>query len=250
MKGSIRSGMKQAMNIRAAFGILSMAVLIFLSSSDTLLQAFPVVSFMPNNYHTDFILNALRSDVIAPFIPILAVLPFTTSYIDDVKTKIARFFLIRTSYTSYLVSRVVICFLSGGFVVGAGILLAWVASALLFLPVEKAAEVPSESTAILLKTCGLLFMNGGLWAVAGMAMSTIMESKYIAYASPFVIYYLLVILYERYCPDYFLIFPREWFNPSNRWPFGYLGSAIFMLELTLMFVLLFLFRAKRRLQEL
>ena len=93
-------------------------------------------------------------------------------------------------------------------------------------------------------------MNGGFWAVVGITMSTLMESKYIAYASPFVIYYLLVILYERYFPDCFLIYPREWINPSNLWPFGYWGPAILMIELTLVFASIFIYRAGRRLRQL
>ena len=241
---------RQFMNIRMTLGIISMIILVFLSSTDTLLQLFPVISLQPSHYHAEFVLNALRSDTLAPFIPILAVLPFTASYIDDVKSRFARFFLIRTGYTTYLANRIVVCFLSGGFVIATGALLAWGISALLFLPMEKAAQAPFESTALLLKTLGLLFLNGGLWAVVGMTMSTLMESKYIAYASPFVIYYLLVILYERYFPDCFLICPREWVTPSNLWPLGFGGPAILMIELTILFAFIFVFRAGRRLREL
>lgn len=250
MGKSICSGTKQAINVRTALGIFSMVVLVFLSSMDTLLQLFPITSLKPSGYHAEFVLNAIRSDTIAPFLPILAVLPFTANYIDDVKSKFARFYLIRTSYRTYLVSRILVCFLSGGFVIATGTILSWGVSAVLFLPIEKAPDAPVESTAILLKTCGLLFLNGGLWAVVGMTMSTLMESKYIAHASPFVLYYLLVILYERYLPDCFLIYPREWTNPSNLWPLGYGGAALLMLELTLLFSLIFVYRAGRRLREL
>ncbi len=250
MKSSICSGMKRVINVRTALGTFSIAMLVFLSSMDTLLKLFPVSSLQPNDYHTSFVLNALRSDTMVPFIPILAVLPFTANYIDDVKSKFARFFLIRTGYTTYLASRIVVCFLSGGFVIVTGGLLAWGVSALLFLPMEKTAQTPFESTSLLLKTLGLLFLNGGLWAVVGMAMSTLMESKHIAYASPFVIYYLLVILYERYFPDCFLICPREWVNPSKLWPLVFGGPAILMIELTILFALIFVFRAGRRLREL
>ena len=111
-------------------------------------------------------------------------------------------------------------------------------------------ETSSDSTMILLKTCGLLFLNGGLWAVIGMTMSSIMESKYIAYASPFVMYYMLVIINERYFPDAYLIYPREWLVPSDLWPFGFLGPAILMIELAHIVAILFIFRAGRRLQEI
>ena len=130
-----------------------------------------------------------------------------------------------------------------------GILLAWGASALLFLPMEKVAEASSEASAILLKTCVLLFLNGGLWAVVGMTMSTIMESKYIAYASPFIVYYLLVILYERYFPNAWLLYPKNWIDPEI-WPYEAGSAAEFLLELTLLCGLVFYIRGKRRLEKL
>ena len=249
MKCSIYSGIKQVLNKQTFIGIITMAILIFLSSVDTLLQLFPATSLQPNDYHTDFILNALHSDTLASFIPILAVLPFTASYIDDVKSRFARFFLIRTDYTTYLISHILVCFLSGGLVIAAGTLLAWGASTLLFLPMEKAAEVSSNSTALFLKTCGLLFLNGGLWAIIGMTMSTIMESKYIAYASPFIVYYLLVILYERYFPNAWLLYPENWLDPEI-WPYGIGSAALFLLELTFLCGLVFYIRGKRRLEQL
>ena len=101
----------------------------------------------------------------------------------------------------------------------------------------------------LIEICFLLFVNGGFWSVVGMAMSTLMESKYISYATPFVLYYLLVILYERYFSDLFIIYPKTWTDPAA-WPFGCWGAAIFLLEMTLIFAILFAFRAGRRLQQL
>lgn len=249
MNGSISTVVRQAVNIRIALGIFSMAALYFLSSLETLLRLFPVTALQLEHFHTNFLLNALRPDTLSSSIPILAVLPFSASYIDDVKSKFVRFFLIRTNYSSYLVARILVCFLSGGLVIVIGTLLAWGASALLFLPMEKVAEASSEASAILLKTCVLLFLSGGLWAVMGMTMSTIMESKYIAYASPFIVYYLLVILYERYFPDAWLLYPKNWLDPEI-WPYGVGSAAVFLLELTLLCGLVFYIRGKRRLEKL
>lgn len=249
MGSSICVEMRQALNVRTALGVCALVVLVFLSSANTLLQLFPITSLQSNGYHTELVQTALGSDVLAPFLPILAVLPYAASYIDDVKSKFARFFLVRTDYTTYLVSRILVCFFSGGLVITAGALLAWGASALLFLPLERVEETTSEATVILLKTCGLLFLNGGLWAVVGMAMSTLMESKYIAYASPFIVYYLLVILYERYFPDAWLLYPRNWLDPDI-WPYGVGSAAIFLLEMTFLWGLVFCIRGKRRLEAL
>ena len=142
-----------------------------------------------------------------------------------------------------------VCFLCGGGVILLGNLLSWGVSALLFVPMEMATEKDVASTTSLMPILVLFFLSGGLWAVVGMALSTIMESKYIAYASPFVTYYLLVILCERYLPAAYLLYPPNWTKP-NVWPYGAWGASIFLLELTLVFSILFTIRAKRRLREL
>lgn len=226
-----------------------MVLLLFLSSVDSLLQLFPCLSLLSNGYHSEFVSNALSSDTVASFVPILAVLPFAACYIDDIKSKFARFYLVRSSYATYLASRVLVCFISGGLVIVTGVLLAWGISSLLFLPIEKASEVSSEYNILLLKSCVLLFLNGGLWATLGIAMSTIMESKYISYSSPFILYYLLVILYERYFPDAWLLYPKNWLNPEI-WPYGVGSAVVFLLELTFFSGLLFYFRGRRRLESL
>lgn len=249
MNKSIWSEMKQCINVRTALGVFSIGLLVFLSSTETLLRLFPVTSLQPNDYHTIFVQNALCSDTMAPFIPILSVLPFGANYISDIKSKFARFSLIRTNYSTYLINRIFISFLSGGLVIVTGILLAWGASALLFLPIEKVAETPSEATLLLLETSGLLFLNSGLWSVLGMTMSTVMESKYIAYASPFIVYYLLVILYERYFPDTWLLSPKNWLDPEI-WPYGLGSATLFFLELTFLCGLVFYIRGRRRLENL
>ncbi len=250
MKNALLSSLREASWIRTIVGIFAMTLVIVFASADSLIRVYREQRMLDYDYHTNLILTALSSDTVAPFLPILAVLPFSAGYIDNVKSKFARFFLIRTSYRTYLLSRCAVCFLLGGLVPTLGTLLCWGGGSLVFLPMEYAPKSPSEVPAMLLKECGLLFLSGGMWAVAGMAMSTLMESKYIAYASPFVIYYLMVILYERYLPKCFLIYPREWIAPSKLWPFGAWGPAVLMLELSLLFTLLFYFRAERRLRQL
>ena len=63
MRGSICTGMKQATNARTALGAFSMAMLVFLSSMDTILKLFPVTSLQPNDYHTNFVISAIYSDI-------------------------------------------------------------------------------------------------------------------------------------------------------------------------------------------
>lgn len=224
--------------------------MLILSSTETLLRLFPITTLIPQNYHWTLLENALRSDTVSPFIPILAVLPFSACYIDDLKNKFARYFVIRCGNGTYIVSRICVCFLSGGLAIATGILITAGLAAIVFIPLEQDSMSSSfDAVQNFGKFLLLYFITSGFWAVVGMAMSTLMESKYISYATPFVLYYLLVILYERYFSDLFIIYPKTWTDPAA-WPFGCWGAVIFLLEMALIFAILFAFRAGRRLQQL
>jgi len=204
---------------------------------------------MVQGYHDVLILNALTSDTWRIFTPILAGIPFSAEYTEDIKSKFVRTVLIREGYASYLLGHALTCWLSSGFALLLGASIAYSLVTLCVLPMEFASQNSQEMNSAVATQFLILVLNGGLWAIVGMAMSTIMESKYIAYASPFIIYYLLVILYERYLPKAYQIYPPNWIDASV-WPFGAWGVAIFLSELTFAFGILFVTRAGRRLHEL
>ncbi len=250
MKNAVKSGIRQAVNGRLCMVILAVVAMIGFSLAKDLLKLFQNPYLLPAGFHNDLLVQAITSDTFAPALPLLASLPFSGCYVDDIKSKFARFFLLRTSYGRYLASRFLVCFLMGGLVIGAGCCLAWGGIALLMMPMEQAGEGNPAMITLAIQTVLLASLCGGFWAVVGMTMSTLMESKYIAYASPFVIYYLLIILCERYFTDAVLFYPMQWLNPSEGWPFGPWGVAVLLLELTALAALVFFFRGKRRLREL
>ena len=250
MKIGIVSGFRQVSRLWMIVVPLALMVLIMTSFVDPLLRTYWEYSYIPKGFHIELLIQGLRSNTVSSFLPILAALPFGGCLVDDLKSKFARFFLIRSSYRTYIMSRIIVGFLAGGLAILSGALIAWGTTAAILIPIEQEIE-GMEPAAIdgLIEICFLLFVNGGFWSVVGMAMSTLMESKYISYATPFVFYYLLVILYERYFSDLFIIYPKTWTDPTA-WPFGCWDAAIFLLEMTLIFALLFAFRARRRLQQL
>lgn len=250
MKNAVKSGIRQAVNARLGMVILAVFAMIGFSLTNDLLNLFQNPYLLPAGYHNDILVQAITSDTFAPALPLLAALPFSGCYVDDIKSKFARFFLLRSSFGQYLLSRFAVCFLMGGFVIGAGCCLAWGGISLLLLPMERAGEGNPAMITLAIQTILLASLCGGFWAVVGMTMSTLMESKYIAYVSPFVIYYLLIILCERYFTDAVLLYPMQWLNPSEGWPFGPWGVAVLLLELTALAALVFFFRGKRRLEQL
>lgn len=250
MKNAISGGFRQAANIWFFLVPILTAAVIMMNFVDPVIRTCRENGFFVQGFHVEILTDGFQSDALLSFLPILAALPFGGCFVDDLKSKFARFFLIRSSYRTYIISHIIVGFLAGGLTILSGALIAWGTTAAVLIPIEREIE-GMEPAAIdgLIEICFLLFVNGGFWSVVGMAMSTLMESKYISYATPFVLYYLLVILYERYFSDLFIIYPKTWTDP-NAWPFGSWGAAIFLLEMTLIFAFLFAYRAGRRLQQL
>ena len=236
-------GLRFCMAALVALGLISSAYI------QPVLQTVQQAGRFRQGYHNELIICAISSDALSAFIPALAAIPLSAEYLEDIKNKVSRLFLIRGSYSNYLLGHCFACWLCGGSSVLLGALTAWGITTTIFLPLERLVDNPPELRLQIIERLVLLFLNGGLWAVLGMTMSTIMESKYIAYASPFIVYYLLVILYERYFPEAGLLSPKNWLDLKT-WPYG-LGSAIlFLLELTFLCGLIFYIRGKRRLEAL
>lgn len=250
MKNAISSGFRQGAAKRMVPSILLTCLVIGVNFVDPVVRVFRDSGYLYQGFTVETMTAGLKSYALAAFLPVLAVLPFGGSFVDDVKSKFARFFLIRTGYGTYAVSRVIVGFLAGGLAVLIGALTTWGTMAVVCQPMEQAIAglVPPDGTE-LTERCVLLFLNAGMWSVVGLTMSTFMESKYIAYASPFVVYYLLVILCQRYLTDVFLLYPGNWLSPDV-WPLGIWGAVIFLVELTVIFAIVFVIRAVRRMRNL
>lgn len=250
MSTLIVSGICQGWSSKTVVAIIATTFALAMASFDTLLHFLQTPSLLPHDYHLDFTIAAIKSNTFMPFLPIIAVLPFAGTYVDEIKSKFVRFYIFRTGYSSYLICRAIVSFILGGTVIVTGTLIFYFCNALLFLPMETTIEQEITIENDFLARCILLFLIGGLWAVAGITTSTLMESKYIAYASPFVIYYMLVILYERYFPQAWLLYPNHWLDLSREWPLGWVGSAIWLSELTSVMAIYFVIRGRRRLMDL
>lgn len=250
MKNGIIGSFRQLMKKKVIIVSVLVAVLVMINYIEPLLRIYRNAQVLQKGYHAELYKLGLESDALSFFLPILAVLPFGGCYVDDIKNKFVRFFIIRSSYRIYFVSRILVGFIAGALTIFLGILLAGVITAGSIIPFEvHSIHAATSQINDITQTCALLIINGGFWSVFGLSMSTIMESKYIAYASPFVLYYLLVILHERYFPNFIIIYPKIWTNPAA-WPYGFWGAVIVLLEMTVVSSLIFVLRGKRRLNQL
>lgn len=197
MKHYLTSPLSQAIFSRGfIISAAGTALILLLSSVQGILAGFRADGLLACGYHSDLVMSALSSDAMALALPILAALPYTASFVDDVKSGFIKEYLPRTTVPRYIAGKAVGCAVSGRLTLALGIFIAY-----------------------------------------GFAALT--DSKYMAYASPFVLFYLLIILYERYFDKLFVLYPREWLNPSPRWVFGKIGVAVLLTEFSLLMALAF-----------
>lgn len=183
-------------------------------------------------------------------LPLLCTLPYTASFLDDVKSGFIKAYLPRTSVSRYIAGKAAACALSGGMALSGGALCGLLALWLVLLPRTARTGAAEGQGAELAALLLMLLFCGELWALVGMTLSALTDSRYIAYASPFVLFYLLVILYERYYDGLFVLYPREWLDPSPRWVYGRAGVAVLLAELGALAALAFARAARRRLARL
>lgn len=254
MVRSVASAVRQALFGKTfVFGIVGVMAVLSLASVRQIVDAFRQVAdaagssgLLAGGFHHHLMMEALSSEAMTMALPILAALPFTSAVVDDIKSGFVKEYLPRTTLTGYWVGRAVACVLSGGLTLVLGMLAAYIAAALLFTPMEAAPQTAfpdGAELAVYMAQLGekglLLFCSGGLWAMVGMLFAALTESRYMAYASPFVFYYVLIILYERYFDKLFILYPKEWVAPSGQWEFGSIGAALFVAELTAIAALCF-----------
>ena len=95
----------------------------------------------------------------------------------------------------------------------------------------------------------LFFLSGALWSLVGGLFATLTMSKYMAYASPFIFYYVLVILSQRYFSEIYVLNPQEWLNPSPLWNAGIWGAVLLVSELIILLAVLYGILIQRRIQD-
>ena len=87
MKKALCASLRQAILSRAfLISTLGAAFIPLLSSVQGILAGFRSAELLSPGYHSDLIMGALSSDAMALALPILAALPYTASFIDDVKS--------------------------------------------------------------------------------------------------------------------------------------------------------------------
>ena len=250
----VSSDIKRALTGKGfLFGVIGLVLVVGLSQLQAILLLSQNGQALQNGYHALFITNALSSDWVTMAIPILCALPYTASFVDDIKGGFIKQFMFRSNKKQYIAGKIIACGLSGGLVLLMGVILSYSLSALIFTPMElalKEGEIAPPYFAQALMQAALFFFSGGFWSLVGFTCASATMNKYMAFASPFILYYLLIILNERYFPDLYVLYPKQWLFPkTDLWVLGSYGVIVLLLVLMAILCLGFALIAQRRLQN-
>lgn len=215
---------------------------------EKIISSFETETLLESTYHFQMIQTGMQSDVFSFALPILSTIPGSAMCLEELQTGFIKEYLPRTSRAGYLAGKIAGCGFLGGIAIVCGVILSLGMDMLIYLPREKVLENAGGYTAEwgeFLQKLLLLFCIGAFWALVGMLMSIVTNSKYMAYISPFILYYVLIIVCERYFKNCYVLYPGEWMQPE-KFPGGCYGVMLWICELSVVVSLLFFRLAKDR----
>lgn len=141
-----------------------------------------------------YILKVLTGDGIRLYFPLLCTVPYATGFVDEYKSGIYKFVLVRKERKKYIISKAITNAIAGGSILVAGTVAFILCTWIVFLPMEK-----GFSWRIIQNFLGKygqmlcqFFAFGALEAEIGMWISTLVNHRYMAWLAPFMSEYLLI----------------------------------------------------------
>lgn len=248
----MKTDLKRAVvSVPFLLSVLGMLLLIAVSSWDMLLAQINAGGTFPPMFHQNLIHFSVNTSFFSMACPVFCTIPYAVSFVDEYKSGYLKTCLIRTDKGAYIQSKVVSVGLSGGLCLFAAVMLALVISALIFTPMESKAEYVQNFLFTPLFAQSLrIFAFGVLFSLIGACLACALMSKYMAYISPFILFYLLIIIHERYLPTVYVINPQEWIQKYSPWPVDGWGLWLFLLGLIILFALLFVLIIRKSIETL
>lgn len=180
-------------------------------------SSFEAVSYARSHIKYDSNLNflivfqtILYSDLFTAAIALVCPLSYAAAFLEEQQSRFLLYNISRCSYTKYFSAKLITVALSGGLSVGSGILLAFGYSML----ASGSAKAPGMLQMLFsfLLSFGLA---GCMFAVTGGVFAALLKNKYMAYAVPFILYYIFTAFQRRYYKSLYYLSPQEWMTGMN-----------------------------------
>lgn len=173
--------------------------------------------------------DALLSKTVSFLLPVAAVLPWSSSFLDESKNGFLKSMLPRIGRKNYTENKVLVVALAGFSV--------WIVAAILvlgiyfigFFPMEEKGTLTWESFRELLEISVRQGLMGAVLSTLGGISAVLTGSGYMAFGLPFVGYYFCMILHERYFSEALWLYPVEWISGTAQWGENGLGLWLFLL---------------------
>lgn len=204
----------------------------------------------PSGTFLELAKESLKSRTVLYSLPILAVIPWSETYLKERQWNFLRIFIIRKGKKEYSLDRIITTAFSG--------MLVWVLASfiqvlfffLLFFWKEAvftlSMEQISDYFTLLFRislVASAVASFGGFCAAAG-------NSVYLAMGLPFVLFFSLIILRQRYLEDLYCLDPWEWIRGEGFWGSTQRGIWIFLVLLNLALLALHKAALEKRLEEI
>ena len=191
--------------------------------------------------------QGMNSEIFIFLLPVACTLPASASYLEDLQNGMLMYIMPRTSRKRYGFSKIVNCGLYGALVVMCVLLLLLLMNIIRY-PLNSMQLIQWKNLEIayhfvLLKNILVLCLNGILYALAGGLAGTVTENRYMAYAAPFIFYYVVSTLAEAYLKNWWILNPKEWMRPQQA---GYLETVILLMMLIVVTGSGYYFKIERR----
>lgn len=150
------------------------------------------------------------------FVPIFVPMAAGAYAETELRSRYALFACIRTGKRSYCAKKIIECALPGGLMVCFSEVM------VLFTVYFRLQEIPTQiegnkagAAVMILLTLLRGFLNGVFWALAGSTAAVLTRNHYLAYAMPFVMYYVLTLFQSRFYRELYFLSPRYWAAPAH-----------------------------------
>ena len=167
--------------------------------------------------------SGLESELFRMSVPVLTTIPYSTAWLGDYQSGFIKEYLPRCGRTSYIWGKFLSCGISGGALLAI--------ACFFFLQTGEGEELEGKLF--------LLFLSGMFWAVTAATLAAAANSRCVAYGGSFVLFYVLVIVYQRYFKSLYCLYPVEWYAPKHTWVLGDTGIILMLAGMILVMGILY-----------
>lgn len=183
-------------------------------------------------------------------LPVAAVLSGGGLFLQEYDSGFLKLSISRTGRMAYIREKTIYSCLKGSAVLFLGGLLVFALYFLCLFPME--VKGISEPEKIIECICMLLRISMTAGIICGLSgiFGALFLNYYMSYGLPFVCYYMLVILKERYLPDFYSLYPPEWIRLEHSWGTEGTGIWYFLITAQILVMLLYALILEYRLKEI